>query len=481
MAARFTPLVLIAVGLYLVVTGRRRQLWSSGRVLWFTVGAAVVLVPLAVAAAGDPGIILGRSGQVSILNPAVNGGDFWGTLWSQTGKAMGMFVWRGDPILRHNAVLDYSAVTAQANPLGRPVFDLFMVGPLLIGGAWCLWHWRRPAAATLLLWQLIMLGPTILAEDTPHFLRAAGLLPGLVLLPAIGLNTIWRWSEAPRWVRRGVVGFLLIGSLLLTARDYITYGQEPEVGYLFEAAAADLATQAAADTSVATVFMDRRFSEGWPSVPFLLGDAPVTLIDEDELTRPMNGPVVRYVWPYGSLATVGESAVPPVVVGASAGPPARGDLEPAAYSLFTRYVFTPGLPSGSRADNFDNRFVLREATVAAAADNNVQVDLTWELAPDAVLSDALPSVFVHVLGIDGQLPQADAQLGGGLWPAPFWQPGVAVSERHLITLPESLDPAHHRIVVGLYWADSQKRLPLLDSGYTMVDDQVPIWPNESQP
>jgi 4-amino-4-deoxy-L-arabinose transferase-like glycosyltransferase len=481
LAARFTPLVLVAVAVYLLLTGRRDRLWAGGRALWFLAGTAVVLIPFAILAMGDPGIILGRSGQVSVLNPAVNGGDLLGTLWSQTGRAVGMFLWRGDTILRHNALLDYTAVLPEQNPQGRPVFDWLMAGPLLIGLGWCLAHWRRPAAATLLLWQIIMLGPTILAEDAPHFLRAAGLLPGLVLLPAIGLNAIWRWERPPAWLRRGVVIVLLAGSAILTARDYAAYGREPEVGYLFEAAAADLATQATADSAGASVWVDGRFYEGWPSVPFLLTGQPVNLMREGEATRAAAGEMVRYDWPYGSLAGLGASAVPPVTVSPAAGPLARGDLEPAAYPLFTRTVFTPGLPPATRADTFDAAFRLRDAAVTLTDGPEAQIALTWELPPGAPTPAALPSVFVHVLGLPGEMPQADAPLAGGLWPGAFWAPGVAVTEQHTIALPQALDPARHRIVAGLYWPDSQKRLPLSESGYTTEDDQVQLWPAPGSP
>ncbi len=113
-----------------------------------------------------------------------------------------------------------------------------MAGPYLVGLLWCLWRWRRPAASFLLLWQLVMLGPTILAEDAPHFLRAAGLLPGAVFFPAIGLGLLWDWGRLPVMIRRAAVVLLLAGSVMLTARDYAVYARQPDVGYLFEAAAA---------------------------------------------------------------------------------------------------------------------------------------------------------------------------------------------------------------------------------------------------
>ncbi|MEZ4515427.1 MAG: glycosyltransferase family 39 protein [Chloroflexota bacterium] len=480
LAARFTPLILVAVALYLLLTGRRDRLWANGQSLWFLAGAAVALAPLAFAAIDDPGIIMGRTGQVFILDTGDPGGML-STLWSQTGKALGMFFWRGDNILRHNALLDYSAASIPDASPGRPVFDLFMVGPFLLGVGWCLWRWRRPAVATLLLWQIIMLGPTILTEDTPHFLRAAGLLPGLVLLPAIGLNAIWQWPHGPAWVRRVAVIGLLAGSAFLTARDYAHYGRQPEVGYLFESAASDLATSAMSDTASADVYLDQRFWEGWPSIPFLLEDKAVTLVNEADVTAAGNRPVVRYAWPYGSLVGLQDSVTAPANVDITVGPLARGDLEPEAYSLYTRYEITPGEIAASRSDNFDGRFELRGAGVTAVSPTSLQVDLTWGLPPDAPTPDRLPAVFIHVLDETGLVAQGDSTLAGGLWPVDSWQPGITVTSHHLIELPEPFDPAHHQVTIGLYWPDSQERLPLLDSGYTMGDDQVTIWPPDAAP
>ncbi|MCZ7673219.1 MAG: glycosyltransferase family 39 protein [Chloroflexi bacterium] len=114
LAARFTPLLLALLLLFLLWRGVDKRLWPG--VVWFGLATAVVLLPLALFFWQNPDLLLGRTGQVSILSPAINGGDVWGTLWRQTGAALGMFLWRGDAILRHN-------------PAGRPVFDLFMAAP----------------------------------------------------------------------------------------------------------------------------------------------------------------------------------------------------------------------------------------------------------------------------------------------------------------------------------------------------------------
>ncbi len=479
LAVRFTPVFLLAVALYLLLTGRKDRLWAGGRSLWFLAGAALVAAPLALLALRDPAVLLGRTGQVSVFSPSVSGGDLAGTLLRQTADALGMFVWRGDSIVRHNAVFDYEAAAFA----GRPVFDLFLAGPFLLGVGWCVWQWRRPAAATLLLWQLTMLGPTILAADTPHFLRAAGLLPGVVLLPAIGLGLLWRWERLPPWLRRTLVVGLLAGSLLTTVRTYADYGQQPDVGYLFEEAAAQLGTNVAAVPDGTAVYMDGRFPEGWPSVPFLANGRSVELFSPDDTLPPATGPTVVFAWPYDPLDALAALPTTPGVLTSAAGPLARGDLEPAAYSLYTAYTFTPGLPPVARADNFANLYQLRDAQIAESSPGELAITLQWDqpdsAPPASDRPDILPNAFVHLVGPDGAvITQHDAPLASGLWPAAWWTPDLLVTDVHTLSLNQPLDPAGQRLVVGLYWPESSERLPLLDNRYNTVDDQTTIWPQD---
>ncbi len=86
----------------------------------------------------------------------------------------------------------------------------------------CLRRFRRsPAAAFCLIWVGVMLLPTLLAEDTPHFLRAVGVWPALAFLPALGLEagTDWLARRAPRFALPALT-LILAASLGLTVRDY---------------------------------------------------------------------------------------------------------------------------------------------------------------------------------------------------------------------------------------------------------------------
>lgn len=447
LAARFTPVLLALLLLYLLATGRGRRLWPG--VGWFVLGAAVALLPLGVVLWQQPDLVLGRTGQVSIFHPDVSGGNPLGTLLRQTAAALGMFLWRGDTILRHN-------------PAGRPVFDLFLAVPFLIGLLWCLRWWRRPAAAAALLWTGVMLGPTILAADTPHFLRAAGVLPVIVFFPALGLAQIAQWPRlAPAW-RAALVVVLLGGSLFLTVRDYAAYSRDPEVAYYFEAAARDLGEQINAEAPETAVFLDERLWSAWPPVSFLVIEPGRVqrLRPEETLPEAPGLPATLYAWPYESLDFVPRLLPPPALVRVTEGPLARGDLEETPYPLFVRYAALP-LPAGDDvAARFAGGLQLRQAEATVLPDGRLQVEAWWQ-GETAVAPE--PVIFVHVIGPEGQLVgQADGPPADGRWPLAWWQPGYVVADRRLITLPEAYDPALHRIRIGLYDPVTGERAPLLD-------------------
>ena len=477
LAVRFTPLLLGLFALYLIATGRRARLWDSGRVLWFVLGAALAVAPLALVFAAEPSLVFGRAGQVSILSPAINGGDPLGALLANAGRALGMYLWRGDDILRHNAWLTHALPPGQS-AAGRPVFDWLMVGPFVAGLAWCLRHWRRPASAFLLLWQLVMLGPTVLAEDAPHFLRAAGALPGAVFFPAIGLALLWQWRRLPASLRRAAVVLLLGGSAALTARSYIDYAQQPDVAYLFESAAADLAHAAAADTQAGlAVYLDRRFPDGWPSVRFLLGDQPAATFTPADGLPALVAPSAVYAWPYDSLDFLPAAIDGAALVEITPGPLARGDLEPEPYSLYTRYAVTPqpASPDPATSVNFDGSFLLDVSASLPAADE-VVVDLRWRPDSGYTGDRQPPNVFIHVTGPEGMVAQYDGPLLRGLWPTAGWSPEVQVSERYALRLPRPFNPAGDSVAIGLYWPNTNERLPVLETPGQIADDKVIIRP-----
>jgi 4-amino-4-deoxy-L-arabinose transferase-like glycosyltransferase len=458
LAIRFTPVILVLLVIYLYLTGRKKALWPGAAV--FVAGAAVALVPLMLLALDQPDLLLGRLGQVSILNPAINDGDLPGALWRQIWATLGLFFVAGDDIIRHN-------------PPDRPLFDLLVAVPFLAGVVWCAINWRRPAAMTLLLWVGIMLAPTILAEDAPHFLRAVGILPGALIFPAIGLWLLWSWSRVPGRLAQALVIGVLLASLALTINDYFgVYSRQPQTAYWFEEAAGDLAKEINDEAAGTTTYVDRRFWQGWPAVRFLVDhDRLVNLYEPGDLSAAeVMPPAAIYAWPYERLDQSAQALAGPALVSGATGSLVQGDLEPEAYPLYVRYGASEATKASDESSLaiFDNAIQLSGAEISPLDGGRLQVDLRWSLIAEEV--DRSLVAFVHVMGPDGLIGQSDSVPGDGNWPAQWWRKGLTILDPHMLTLEAPYEEEKHQILIGLYEAATQEHLSVLNKDGAPVGD-----------
>ncbi|MDJ0756498.1 MAG: glycosyltransferase family 39 protein [Ardenticatenaceae bacterium] len=463
LAGRFTPVLLISTAVLLLLKGQHRQLRTA--VFWGGLGILLGLVPLLLAGWSNPEVLLGRPSQVSIFNPQINKGDFWRTLWQHCWRAIGLFVWRGDEIVRHN-------------PPGRPLFDPFIAVPFVIGLLAMIRRWREPAMWLPLLWVAVMVWPTILAEDAPHFLRAAGILPAVFFIPAVGLSVIASWPKLARLWRITLIGILLTGSLSLTVRDYfINYNQLPDTSYLFEAAAKTLVEEVNGQSQQTIIWIDRRYRDGWPSVPFLLdSERRVFWVDPQNDENPLPEevpPDTLYLWPFdpAGLELVPNALSPPVVVDVGVGPLARGDLEPEPYPLYINYAIdsSSDLPERSPLAIFLSeskswQFDLVASDVQHLSNQKLAVNLFWSTRSAEPVGTPL-TVFVHVFDQStGKLiGQDDGQPAAGYWDISWLRPGVVVKDQRELVLTTPFDLDQHQIFVGVY-PSGQPELRLQMSG-----------------
>ncbi len=486
LAARFTPIAL-SIFFFFFYIATRRSVAGQGicrrglvSLAAFGLPALAVAAPLAWYAAGHPSILLGRADQVSILNPAVNGGNLAGTLFYNLLAALGMFVWRGDTIARHNLP-------------GRPVFDPLLGLAFVAGVLICLrrafGRERQRGAALALIWTAVMLAPSVLAEDAPHFLRAVGVLPLAFLFPAVALAKVWDW-------RRKIAGRLLVAAALfaglgITVRDYFgRYVGDPNTGYLFQSAATDLAREANDMTGVGwtgglaevassappgRAYVDRRLWDNFPSLRFLIpsgdrlnlldaGQPPAFLPDESAAV---------FLWPYEDPRPVLRNFPAETVVTPLVGPQARGDLEPAPYSLYSEYRLRPLPPEliSNLAPWAEFEGGLEVHGQADVRDSEVTLSFAWR-AQEPPRTDY--QVFVHALAQGEIVAQADGPLGMGVYPGSVWRPGQVVEETRQLQLPTGLQPENVTIEVGLYDPATNVRLQRADA----PGDSLEIEPKE---
>lgn len=441
-ASRLTPLALAALMIIAVWFHRRERrarrennrinsaisALSAVSIPWreviaFLISTIVILAPLGIYALANPAQVFAREGQVSIFETE-NGNPFT-ALVKHAALAVGMFGWHGDTIPRHNLP-------------GRPVFDLWTFALFVVGLALAAIRSRRSLpSAFLIIWTAVMLLPTVLAEDTPHFLRAIGLLPVLWLIPAVGFEAFANsLTILQRPVRLALVGLLLAASAFNTARDYfVRYTSDPNTNYYFESAATDLAAQINSRTDYATR-IDSRLWDNFASLRFLIPN------------RNGSGATDRVqlaVWPYepDDVRAAVVDLPPNSLISARLGELAKGDLETTPYSLYTLYIAEPARDEPVTA-RFGEILELRAAEVADEGDQ-FRIRLHWAAAHRTPINIDY-HVYVHVLTGGEVSAQIDSEPLNGLYHFSWLRAGDVLNDEYVLLKGDS-------VVVGLYAPD----------------------------
>jgi len=133
--------------------------------------------------------------------------------------------------------------------------------------------------------------------------------------------------------------------------------------------------------------------------------------------------------------------------------------------------------------NFDNRIALVGYDLSrrvVSPGEALRVTLYWQaLSP---MSEDY-TVFVQLLGegTDSVWGQQDGQPQGGQAPTSGWQPGQIVRDEYEVVVDEATPPLVCIVEVGLYNADTDQRLAVLDSDGRAYDNRallskVRVWP-----
>jgi hypothetical protein len=490
MAARFTPLALFIFGIYLLKT---RRAYLTGQRLaplaWSGLALLVTLAPLAFFAVAHPDVFFGRTGQVSIWNSEIHGGDFWGTLAKHTARTLGMFFVKGDRIWRHNVP-------------GRPVFDALLGVFFVIGFVRAVRGLRAAAMAFLVIWTATMMLPTLLAEDAPHFLRAVGVLPLVVFFPALGMDWLFtdhtlRFTPPVSRLRLYVIylALIVVFSLSLvsaTIAYFGDYAHADATAYWFEEGAETLAGDVNGFLGIGwdgermqhgvsdnrndlggppeatppnarmerKVYIEPLLWDTWTAVPFLVAESPeVHLLPLDRAWPAVgSGPAAIYVWPYGNWKRVWDMLTQPAGIRVIEGARSQGDRDPEPFTTYRAFYVTPVQAVPSALARFQGGVELVGVT-ARPTDQGIIVELCWHAKADLVEDY---TVFVHYLRDGQRIAQDDAQPTGGHYPTSRWQVDDLVSDDHFVDLPDSPEPDRDQIVVGLYLPEDGSYLDLLD-------------------
>ncbi len=265
--------------------------------------AFVCVLPMLYLYTSAPELALNRAQQALFINPLINKGDPWGTLWHS---------WWGNL-----AAFGISSSWLEGSSPHNLIMPLPLTLFFLVGLVVSVWRAHRPVYLFTLLSWIVMIIPSVLSPDNiPHQARALGAAIGAYTLVAIGMVTIakliyrilrsfivlfTRDVVTPHLGRPmciGIIGVTLCGSWLVTMptlySDYRYYFTEwpytNDAQAAFHVYAVELAAEMSKETNPRAVFLlprDTAAGDVNPNytVMFLYtGDAGYAWVIDDENT-----------------------------------------------------------------------------------------------------------------------------------------------------------------------------------------------------
>lgn len=352
--------------------------------------------------------------------------------------ALGL-LWSGETTLRHNLP-------------GRPFLDLIQATAFLAGLAAIarnrIKSWRYQFLA---MWLVVMLLPSILSGDAPHFGRMIGAAPPVAMVAAVGLTSIINWLGRLQMRRRvlqaGLIGILLI-SLVVTSRDYFfNYANHSQLRAHFHQDDWRLGQYAASRDRNTTLYLSPT-QEDMATIYFALGGAESLSSFNGEngalpLGRPGN-PALYLVRPSAtkSLARLRSHFE-------------NSSLDDSNEEFLALHVPEVGdglVNSPSQHVSFDGNISLVDWRVTH--EGRLIVEMVWQ-AGKTMERDY--TAFVHLLDSNGRLvAQTDRQPAG--YPTSDWRRRELVRDAYVVQLPSDLRPGTYTLTTGFYYLPSMERL-----------------------
>lgn len=414
-----------------------RQLWKPVAVM--ATVAVVTVAPLLWFFVQYPYFFVFRIAYVANKGVGAVEGKPWLTWLANIGRIFRGFFWQGETHFRHNLP-------------GRPYLDPIQA-LFFISGVWYSLRQLSLRTQFLLIWCGVMILPSLLSGDAPHFGRLTGVAPAVAVLVGYGAAKIVnskQWAVNSRLVTVYCLLFTaFLMSTFFTIRDYFgRYASDPRLETDFYVPDWELGQYAVAETADSLLYLTTTQEE--------MATIYYALADPERLH---------------SYAGV-EGAV-------AAGIPGR----PALYfvrpddpvSLQNLQTFFPDGRTGQRQNNFIPFHVPADAprmTGQETADfsfantiklvgwtqtqgqNQIQFTLYWQ-SQQIVAQDY--TAFVHLLNSDGTVAaQLDRPPAG--YPTRDWQPGEIVVDTYTIPLPADLPPGQYTIETGFYYLPTLERL-----------------------
>ena len=440
-----------------------------------------------------------RVGQLSAPFQQAARGDFSG-LWRRVSHSLPMFTFKGDPLWLYNIP-------------GRPLLDpvsgaLFYAGILV-----CLWRWRDPRYAFLLLWLIVGVAPALATGPDATVLRSIAVQPVVFIIAALALATIIRFihRQAGHWgqlVAAASVLVLLAGTGLRTTYDYFdVWGEHRDVRVAYHHTLVQEVRYLDAQPEGGTV----AFSSIYPDRFHDPYTVELTLRRDDLAVRWFDGRSAL-IFPAGGQSRVVIPAIAPL-----------DEVVEPLFKEYATHVHTENLRPDDVIPRFDvyrfdaagamaallptvkdnpvywspsNWFSDEEPLAAyeplalpvnfgdvveligyelhtpiVGPDRTVELLTVWQVrAP--FTAEAV--IFTHLLDHGGHVAGQVDQLSIPSW---HWQPGDAFVQVHRFPVDADATPGLYHLETGLYTREDLARLPTLVNG-AALDDRVLLSPLE---
>ena len=445
-AARFFPIlfaVFVPIWFWRCRPAMRRHL---GDIVLMASAATIVVAPLLLFLTRHTYYAIDRSRLIVNRGEGTYPGQPWITWSYNIWRVLAGLIWQGDQNLLRNLP-------------GRPFLDpvqavlaLAGVVRVIIGGL----KWRQ---IFLLLWLLVMLAPSILTGDAPHFARLIGLTPPLAILIALGATWLMELvvarmgssSERGATLALLVLMALIMLSALLAVRDYfVKYANHPDLPALFAVDDWQLGQYAAALPEDEIIYISPTQQQMATIYYALEGD---------------RDHVRSYYSPAESLVPAGnegESAFYLIRPRASAAIELLGKRFPQGAIDLSQPSFTAFLlpddvdrfdPAGAKPLSWGGAITLHEWS-AEQLDDRLTVTLVWQANVEMERSY---TAYLHLLTSEGDLVAQLDRLPDG-YPTSDWHPGEIIIDSYTIQLTPDVAPGKYFLQTGFYHLPTQERL-----------------------
>ncbi len=445
-AARFLPLLFVAYGIYWFIRDRRafRRQWANLLVMF--IATLLVILPLIIYLFRHPYFLIYRSRVIANRGTGTFPGEPWKTWSLNVGRVLLGLFWRGDQSILRN------------NP-GRTLLDPIQLLFVLIGLAEIVLQRFRRRDVFLILWFGVMLIPSILSGDAPHFGRLIGIIPPIAIIMAKGVGWIGQILierikdtryDYPQLIMASLM-LLLIISGGLTVFDYFwRYANISELESEFDYPDWELGQYVAQLPEESTVYLVPT-QEEMATVYFAMSG------DKERLRS--------FYSPAESLLPYGHVGVPAYYV-------IRPDFEESLLHI------TEQLKNVQLVESIPSFFALSRPASSIIDDASASDTFTWggaitlndwmfeEQGDELVVTLNWQSnvemsrsytAYVHLLAEDGSLVSQLDRLPDG-YPTTDWRPGEFVRDEYRLKIPTDLSAEKYFVQTGFYYLPTGERL-----------------------